>query len=122
MKKIITFLFSLGIVAVSFAQYDGGVDRNNNYAYVHDGQFHHDGIYQARDYDFQMQKINNDFQNRINSIMNDPYMRGYEKREAVREARFEKDRQIQFLNDKFRSYRHDGEWRHYDRDNRSGNW
>ena len=122
MKKIITFLFSLGIVAVSFAQYDGGFDRNNNYAYTRDGQFHHDGFYQARDYDFQMQKINNDFQNRINSIMNNPYMRHYEKREAVRQARFERDRQIQFVNDKFRSYRHGGEWRHYDQDNRSGNW
>ncbi len=113
MKKIITLLFSLGIVAVSFAQYDGSYGyRTDNDAYNRGDHYYKETFDPARSRDFQIQKIDEEFQNRINAIINDPYMRHFEKRDAIRNARIERDRQIEFVNDRFRNH-----WY-----NRPGNW
>ena len=68
MKKIITLLFSFGVFATSFAQYNHGQNnRDDQYTnsssdnYKKRGHFNNGNYYSARERDFQIEKINRDF-------------------------------------------------------------
>ncbi len=109
MKKILTLLFSLGIVATSFAQYNHRDDdwnkRNDQYA-TSNGQYNthwDDHNFSAREKDFQIDKINRDFDYKIDRIRNDRYMRRREKKFAIRDAENERAKQIQWVNVRFKS-------------------
>ena len=123
MKKVITLLFSLGLFATSFAQYDqrkndnGWNKRNDEYATSnrqYDSRWN-DNVFSARERDFQIDKINRDFNYKVDRIRNDRFMRRREKRFAIREAENERAKQIQWVNATFRSQFHKGYERH-DRD------
>ena len=124
MKKIITLLFSFGVVATSFAQYDhqqNNDDRNYRTENRRDDQyvnsfngngnygrddnawrhFNRENIYSAKERDFQIEKINRDFDFQVQTILNDRYLRHHEKKEAVRNAETERSRQIQLVNERF---------------------
>ena len=120
---MITLLFTFGIFAKSFAQFNYGQDnRGGNYAYDQRDHFDRDNFNPARVRDFQIQKINNDFASQIQAIQNNCYMGRHEKRKAIRTAEFERSRQIEIVNAKFDSFRfyhnrHDRDW-----NNRQDNW
>jgi hypothetical protein len=124
MKKIITLLFSLGAFTISFAQYDhqGNNDdknyrtenkRDDQYARSSNGDRYYDrddrdrrhfdkGNYNsAKARDFQVEKINRDFNFRIQAIQSDRYLRRREKKAAIRNAEIERSRQIQMVNERF---------------------
>ena len=127
MKKIITLLFSVGAFATSFAQYNhqqNNDDRNyrtenkrgDQYAnssngngnYGRDdkrrGHFNKGNNYSAKGREFQIEKINRDFNFQIHAIQNDRYLRRREKKAAIRNAEIERSRQIQMVNERFNHY------------------
>ncbi len=128
MKKIIKLLFSVGAFATSFAQSnhrqnnDDCNKRNDQYATAN-GQYNkHDrddrdlsdkeNSSYARERSFQIDKINHDFDYRINAIQNDRYMRRHEKKMAIRNAEIERARQIQILNATTHDRSHDDYGKH----------
>ena len=116
MKKIFTLLFFTGIVATSFAQYDHGQnDRNYNYAYNQRDHSDRGNFNPAKQRDFQIEKINRDFDYQVQAIQNDRYMRRHEKRIAIRNAEIERSRQLQLVDSQFSNFKND----HYRDDNRS---
>jgi hypothetical protein len=121
MKKIITLLFCLCVFATSFAQYhwqnDDRIYRENrqddHYAnssygdhyYDRDdrrhGHFNIQFVFSAGDRNFQIERINRDFDHKVEAIQCDPYMRHHEKREAIRNIEYERTRQIDLVNERF---------------------
>ncbi len=139
MKKIITLLFFVGAFATSFAQYDqrqnndNGNRRDDQYANSSNGQYdghdrndrkfyNNENSFSERDRDFQIAKINRDFNFQVQSIQNDRYMRHHERKVALRNAEYERDRQIQMINARFNAGFHNAYDRHdhnrYDSDRR----
>jgi hypothetical protein len=117
MKKFITLLFSLGAFATSFAQYnhqqnndDKNYRRDDQYANSSNDNpnygkewrhFNHGNIFSAKERDFQIEKINQDFVFRIKVIQHDRFLRHREKKAAIRNAEIERSRQIQLVNERF---------------------
>jgi hypothetical protein len=124
MKKIITLLFSLGAFTISFAQYDhqrNNDDRNYRTENKRDDQYagssngdrydnrddrdrrHFDkgNYYSAKERDFQIEKINREFDSRIQAIQCDRYLRRRAKKAAIRNAEIERSGQIQMVNERF---------------------
>jgi hypothetical protein len=124
MKKIITLLFSVGVFSTSFAQYNqrqNNDDRNfrnenkrdDNYANSSNGNRNYDrndndwrhfnkgNNYSVKGRDFQIEKINRDFDFQIRAIQSDRYLRRREKKAAIRNAKIERSRQIQMVNERF---------------------
>ena len=124
MKKIITLLFSVGVFTTSFAQYNhrqNNDDRNfrtenkrdDHYANSSNGNrnfdrndkdwrhFNKGNNYSVKERDFQIEKINRDFDFQIRAIQSDRYLRRREKKAAIRNAKIERSRQIQMVNERF---------------------
>ena len=102
MKTIITLLFSFGIFATSFAQGDRGrFDQNGQYVY---GQRNYYNTVHSPhgERQFQIEKINREFDNNIRSIENDFTLRRHQKKVAIRVAERERQRQIRRVNSHFR--------------------
>ena len=102
MKTIITLLFSFGIFATSFAQGDHGrFDQNGQYVY---GQRnYYNAVHSPHgERQFQIEKINREFDNNIRSIENDFTLRRHQKKVAIRVAERERQRQIRRVNSHFR--------------------
>lgn len=95
MKKIFTLMLSLVIVAGAFAQYDR--DYKNNPPRRDDGYGYNDHErfpdFSIRQRDVMIDKINYDYNARIEAIKCDPRMWRNEKKRAIR--RLEKERQYQ---------------------------
>jgi len=127
MKKIITLLFSVGVFTTSFAQYNrhrNSEDKNygsenhwnDRYANSSKGNRNHDrdhkygrssgNNYSAQERNFQVEKINRDFNFRIRAIQNDRYLRRRQKKAAIREAEAERSRQLQIVYERFNSANH----------------
>ena len=117
MKKFITLLFLVGAFATSFAQYNHQQNRDNQYANSSNGNgnygrdnkdwrhFNEVNIYSVKARDFQIEKINRDFDSRVQAIQCDRYLRRREKKAAIRDAETERSRQIQMVNERFNCYR-----------------
>jgi hypothetical protein len=127
MKKIIALLLSVGAVATSFAQYNHHDNDDRNYrdrdyrnennwddynatASNRDNRewrhFDRGNTYSARMRDFQIEKINREFDLKIEAIRCDPDMRPHAKRRAIRYAQIERSRRIQFVNESFNHNKH----------------
>ena len=127
MKKIITLLFSVGVFTTSFAQYNGhrnsedknyGTENHWNDRYANSSQSNRDygrahkygrpsrNNYSAQERNFQVEKINRDFNFHIRAIQNDRYLRRRQKKAAIREAERERARQLQIVYERFNSSNH----------------
>ncbi len=101
MKKIITLLFCMGIFATSFAQYNHGQnDRNENYVYNRHDRFNNGDLY-GKDKSYQIDKINREFDYKINSIENDWSLSRHQKKVAIKTLQKERKQKIKMLNAKF---------------------
>ncbi|HEU5364286.1 MAG TPA: hypothetical protein VFU62_02080 [Hanamia sp.] len=89
MKKIITLVICLGIVSFSFAQYRND-DRDNDYVYK--SRVNHAHYFGGRE--FQIQKINREFDAKIFAIKHDWTLRPHQKRVAIRALERERRREI----------------------------
>lgn len=111
MKKIITLLFCIGAFATSFAQSNHRQDGryiNSSYGSRNYDQhernwrhFNRENIFSARERDFQIDKINHEFDLRVHAIECDPYLRRHERKKAIWNLNNERTRQIQSINEQF---------------------
>ncbi len=102
MKTILTLLFSFGIFATSFGQDGHGrFEQNGQYVY---GQrnYYNNGHFRYGGRQFQIEKINHEFDYKIRSIENDYTLRRHQKKVAIRMAERERERQIRRVNTRFR--------------------
>ena len=108
MKHIFTLLISLGAFATSFAQYNPG-PRDDRYAYNQGSHFRDN--FSPRDKEFQVEKINREFDFRIYAIKNNWNLGRHQKKVAIRNLERERATQIQIVNAGFHHRR-----KGYDRD------
>ena len=102
MKQIFTLLISLGAFATSFAQYNPD-HRDNHYTYIQIG--HAGGDFYHGDKEFQIEKINRDFDYKIRQFKMIGRLRRHQKKVAIRELEMERARQIQIVNARFHEWR-----------------
>jgi hypothetical protein len=108
MKQIFTLLICVGAFTTSFAQYRSGHD-NGRYAYDQKNHFDR-SHFESRD--LQIEKINREFDFKINTIQHDWRLRRHQKKVAIRDLERERARQIQIVNARFRDWKrdHDDYW------------
>ena len=115
MKKIFTLLLGMGSLTAVFAQsghsrndrnpsgdYGNGRPQNQPQGGVYDRQDRHSDDYSMmRDRDAQIQRINWDFDNRIQSIKRDRFLRYGQKNRQIRMLENQRMEQIRQINDRF---------------------
>lgn len=141
MNKIITLLISTGIFTASYAQenhgYDNRYNRHDQYASASHGRYdrddeddnddqrddgyRRDGYHQRnQSYAYQRQiqidRINREYSYKVMSIQQNPYMSNRQKRIAIRDAKKERNYQMQIINRNMNGYANNS----YGRDNRYG--
>ena len=135
MKKILILLFTAGLFTVSNAQrnhsHKGDYDGNDQYAATSNGHYDNDdhegnvrNIYDHRNHFYenqrqmQMERINREYNHKVMSIQRNWYMTHRQKRLAVRDAKNERNDEIQMLNRRFNGYGNHGYRRRDDEDRR----
>ena len=116
MKTIFTLLFSMAMFSTTFAQYgqngqrDRDRDRDNDVYVFNDnrGYDHHDKgyggyVFTPRERDMQISQINREYQYRIQSVQNKPFMGWYQKKCLINNLEFQRDEEIGQVIRKFRS-------------------
>lgn len=109
MKKIFTLLFFVVAFATSFAQ--KGYDRNDQYAEnkskdnfkKYDNHRDNTYFFSAKEKDQQIDKITQDFNLKIKTIKNSPFIGRNKKKGMIKKLKIEKAQQIQAVNSKFSS-------------------
>jgi hypothetical protein len=151
MKKIITLLISTGIFTASYAQenHDHGnrYNRHDQYASASNGRYDRDDDderddgyrrdgYQQRNQSYayqrqiQIDRINREYSYKVMSIQQNPYMSNRQRRLAIRDAKKERNYQMQMINRNMNGYannsygsnnshgRNNDYGKHYDEDRR----
>lgn len=108
MKQIFTLLICLGAFTTSFAQYRPGHDDDRN-AYNQRDRFDR-GRFESRE--FQLDRINREFDFKIRAVENNLSFRRHQKKVAIRNLERERARQIQIVNARFHDWKtdHDDHW------------
>ena len=127
MKKIFTLLVSTAMLSTAFAQYgQSGQRERGNDVYAsnsnrdkdnHDRNYRHDDNY-GRDYrgygretyvfslrekDMQINQIYREYDYRIQSVKNKPFMAWFQKKRQINDLEAQRDAEICQVNDKFNS-------------------
>ena len=135
MKKILTLAISLGALTAVFAQngYSKGNRGNNDPGYPNNQQVYNNKDYSgrtnsysltARDRDFQIERINREFDTKIMYVKRDRHLRNGEKKRQIRMLENERAQQIMQLNQRFsnqKSYNFNNHNDHNDQSNRNDN-
>lgn len=110
MKKIITLAFFIGAFVTSFAQYkhhSNDTRYDGQYSYPPQANFYnHDNFISPRERDFQINKINREYQYNVRSIEQNPFMKRHQKKVAIRNAEKDRKFRIHMLNKKYFSQFH----------------
>ena len=117
MKTLFTLLFTMALFGTTWAQYgqNGHRDRDryddvyaphNNRGYDR----HHNGgngsyFFSPRERDMQIAQINRDYEYKIYSVKNKPYMGWYQKKRIINNLEAERDEQIFQVIRKFKNQR-----------------
>ena len=111
MKKIITLVLCTGLLSVSYAQsaYQQDNRRDNNYSaynYHNGNDYGHSGNYTSyRDQKrFEIDRINQHYENAIMEISNNSYMNRRQKRRAIRDLQMERESKIRMASEKYQGY------------------
>lgn len=113
MKKIITFLFAVGIFATSFAQ-DNHRQRDRDDRYVYNQKNNYNKSYNPeRTKAFQIAQINRNFDFKVRAIQHDYRLRHHQKKVAIRNAEHERNMQVYRI--KSRSGNWDRTHRHHNK-------
>jgi hypothetical protein len=118
MKKILVLLFSLGTITTVFAQngYHGNSRQDSrevilgqgNGRPVYDNDRYDHGNMNTRERDFQIQRINQEFDARIWQVEHDRYLRKSDRKRQIRIL--EEQRRDAIRNISMRSYRRGGRY------------
>lgn len=110
MKTIFTLLFSMTMFSTTFAQYGqkGQRDKQNDVYVSVDKDFGHDKFYGSyiftpRERDMEIAKINRDFDFKIQSVKNKPFMGWFQKKRIINNLEEQHDAEIAQVIRKFRS-------------------
>jgi len=115
MKKIFVLAFSLVATTAVFAQ--RGYDRrdesrdivlgqpNNRNVYGNDRS--NNGYYSTRERDVQIQRINREYDRRIDAVKYDRYLRKAEKKRQIRFLENERDARIREVVQRYNDYNRD---------------
>jgi hypothetical protein len=111
MKKIITLVLFTGLLSASYAQsaYQQDSRHDNNYSaynYHNGNDFGHSWNYtsymdQKR---FEIERVNQHYENAISEVNNNYYMNRRQKRIAIRDLQAEKESKISMIIEKYRGY------------------
>lgn len=109
MKQIFTLLLSLGAFATSFAQYS---PRYKDDRYVYNENKRYGGNFSPRDKAFQVERINREYDFKINGIRRSWNLSHHQKRVAIRNLERERARKIHMVNERFyeRQRHHHHQW------------
>lgn len=109
MKQIFTLLISLVAFATSFAQYS---PRHKDDRYVYNESKRYGGNFSPRDKAFQIERINREYDFKINAIRNSWNLGRHQKKVAIRNLERERARKIHMVNKRFyeRQRDHDHQW------------
>jgi hypothetical protein len=114
MKTIFTLLFSMAMFSTTFAQYgqNGQRDRNkDNDVYVsndnkdfgHHGKNYGGYTFTPRERDMQIAQINREYDYKMQSVKNKPFMGWYQKKRIINNLEAQRDEEIAQVIRKFRS-------------------
>jgi len=114
MKTIFTLLFSMAMFSTTFAQYgqrdqrDRNKDNdvyasNDNRGYDHHDKGYGGYFFSPSDRDMQIAQIDREYQYRIQSVQNKPFMGWYQKKRIINNLEAERDDEIFQVIRKFRS-------------------
>jgi hypothetical protein len=110
MKKVFALVFALGAMTAVFAQ--RGYDRRDESRDVILGQpnrnvydeHRNDGYYSIRERDAQIQRINREYNLRIESVKHDRYLRKAERKRQIRILENERDARIREVIERYNYY------------------
>ena len=127
MKKMFTLLFASAMLSTAFAQNDQrdqrdwnkendvykpndnrGYDKqdNGNYGYGKHGNGHNDRyVFTARDRDMQIERINRNYDYKIRSIRNQYFMNRYQRTRQIRFLEEQRDNEIHEVMHRFNDQR-----------------
>ena len=115
MKTMLTILFSIGITIASFAQSSHRNDypqRENRNVYDHRNDRNYDNNrrydtynFSAKEKDAQIKDINREYKARIKAVKKSRSLRSSEKDREIRRLEWQRDREIQQVQDRFNSNR-----------------
>lgn len=132
MKKIFTLIFATAMLSTAFAQYGQRDDRDrgrNDDVYASNkgyGKSYGTYVFTAREKNMQIEQIYRDYNYKIQSVKNKPFMGWFQKKRVISNLEAQRDAEICQVNDKFNSPknlfnsygRRDGHDRRDDRDDR----
>lgn len=109
MKLIFTILISMGAFATSFAQYN---PRHKADGYVYNENRRFGGNFSPREKEFQIDRINREFDFKIHAIQNSWNLRHHQKKVAIRNLERERARKIHNVKERFynRKRNYDNHW------------
>jgi hypothetical protein len=122
MKKILILLLSTGLFSASFAQGNhqqkDRYDRNDQYANASNGRydnrndhrFDNSRVSYKNQRAIDIQRINREYNYKVQAINNNRYMRNRQKKLAIRDAQKERVNQIQMLNARYNGYNDHGKF------------
>jgi hypothetical protein len=127
MKTILTLLLSAGLFSASFGQGNSQHKRhyNRNDQYANSSNERYDNrndrrVYNNRNVSYknqraiEIQRINREYNYKVQSIENNRYMKNHQKKRAIRDAKKERINQIQMLNARYNDHNNHGRY-HDDR-------
>jgi hypothetical protein len=118
MKKIFTLLFTTAMLSTAFAQYGQNDQRdrsrdndvyasNNNRGNDHYDKSYGRGygtyVFTAREKNMQLEQIYSEYNYKIQSVKNKPFMAWYQKKRLINGLEAQRDAEICQVNDKFNS-------------------
>jgi hypothetical protein len=125
MKKILTLLLSAGLFSASFAQGNhrqrDRYDRNDQYANASNDRYenrnnrrvdNNRNVSYKNQRAIEIQRINREYNYKVQSIENNRYMKNRQKKLAIRDAKKERINQIQMLNARYNGQNNHGKYNH----------
>ncbi|MBL0201429.1 MAG: hypothetical protein IPP81_15210 [Chitinophagaceae bacterium] len=114
MKTIFTLLFSMAMFSTTFAQYgqngqrDRGKDNdvyasNDNRGYDRHDKNYGGYVFTPRERDMQITQINREYDYKMQSVKNKPYMGWFQKKRLINNLEAQRDEEIAQVIRKFRS-------------------
>jgi hypothetical protein len=114
MKKIFTLLFTTAMLSTAFAQYGQKDQRdrsrdndvyasNDNRGNDHYGKGYGTYVFSAREKNMQIAQINREYDYKIQSVKNKPFMAWFQKKRQINALEAQRDAEICQVNDKFNS-------------------
>ena len=109
MKQIFTLLISLGAFATSFGQYS---PRHDDDGYVYNETKYYGGNFSPRERAFHVERINREYDFKINAIRRSWSLSHHQKKVAIRNLQWERARKIHMMNERFygRQRDYDHQW------------